>query len=95
MALNPDPYIRKIAAEDVSSNEPVEFSRSEYIRPLATETAQDLEKQYQRRFAALDSYRDSVWQVLVRDFFQQYVDPTAAVIDLGSGWGGVHSTYPC
>jgi SAM-dependent methyltransferase len=87
VALNPDPYIKKIALEDVSSDEPVEFSRPEYIRQLATETAQDLEKQYQRRFAALDSYRDSVWQVLVRDFFQQYVDPGATVLDLGSGWG--------
>jgi SAM-dependent methyltransferase len=87
VALNPDPYIKKIALEDVSSDEPVEFSRPEYIRQLATETTQDLEKQYQRRFAALDSYRDSVWQVLVRDFFQQYVDPGATVLDLGSGWG--------
>ena len=51
------------------------------------ETLQDLGKEYQQRFAALAPYRDSVWQVLVRDFFQHYVDPSATVLDLGSGWG--------
>ena len=87
MALNPDEYRERTTLEDLSLAEPVEFSRSEYIRPLAKEISQDLEKQYQRRFAALDSYRDSVWKVLVRDFFQRYVNPGAAVLDLGSGWG--------
>jgi SAM-dependent methyltransferase len=51
------------------------------------ETLQDLRKEYQQRFASLAPYRDSVWRVLVRDFFQRYVDPTATVLDLGSGWG--------
>jgi SAM-dependent methyltransferase len=87
VALNPDEYGKKSTLEDRSPDEPVEFSRPDYIRPRASETSQDLEKQYQRRFAALDSYRDSVWQVLVRDFFQSYVDPSAAILDLGSGWG--------
>ena len=87
MALKPDEYRKRIALEDLSPGEPVEFSRPGHVRPVATETSQDLERQYQRRFAALDSYRDSVWQVLVRDFFQHYVDPSAAVLDLGSGWG--------
>jgi len=87
MALDPDKHRKRIGVEDFSPDEPVEFSRLGHVRPLATETYQDLEMQYQRRFAALDSYRDSVWQVLVRDFFQRYVDPSAAVLDLGSGWG--------
>jgi SAM-dependent methyltransferase len=59
-------------------------------RKLRTEKdrrAQDLGKEYQQRFAALAPYRDSVWQVLVRDFLQHYVDPSATVLDLGSGWG--------
>jgi SAM-dependent methyltransferase len=51
------------------------------------ETLQDLGKEYQQRFAALAPYRDSVWQVLTREFFQKYVDPKATVLDLGAGWG--------
>lgn len=51
------------------------------------ETLQDLGKEYQQRFAAQASYRDSVWRILVREVFQRYVDPAAAVLDLGSGWG--------
>lgn len=51
------------------------------------ETLQDLGKEYQRRFAALAGYRDSVWQVLVRQCFQSYVAPGSSVLDLGSGWG--------
>jgi SAM-dependent methyltransferase len=54
---------------------------------MAMETLKDLGKEYQQRFAALASYRDSVWRVLTREFFQRYVDPGAAVLDLGSGWG--------
>ena len=56
-------------------------------RPISMETLQDLGREYQLRFAALTSYRDLVWKVLVRDCFQRYVDPGATVLDLGSGWG--------
>jgi SAM-dependent methyltransferase len=51
------------------------------------ETLQDLGKEYQQRFAALAPYRDAVWRILARDFFQRYVAPDATVLDLGSGWG--------
>jgi SAM-dependent methyltransferase len=51
------------------------------------ETLLDIGKEYQQRFANLAAYRDSVWQVLVRNFFQTYVNPDATVLDLGSGWG--------
>jgi SAM-dependent methyltransferase len=51
------------------------------------ETLQDLGIEYQQRFASLAPYRDSVWRVLVRDFFQHFVEPRATVLDLGSGWG--------
>ena len=70
MALNPDEHRKTIAFEDVSLGEPFEFSRTGPVRPLATETLQDLGKEYQQRFAARALYRDSVWQILVRDFFQ-------------------------
>jgi len=87
MALNPDEYPKTIAIEDLSLGEPLEFSRPGPVRPLATETLQDLAREYEQRFAALAPYRDSVWRILVRDFFQHYVDPSATVLDLGSGWG--------
>ena len=87
MAVNPDEYRTKTTFEDISLSEPLEFTRCGQVKPRATGTSQDLDKQYERRFAALDSYRDRVWHVLVRGFFQRYVDPSAAVLDLGSGWG--------
>lgn len=48
----------------------------------------DLEAEYHLRFAANAEYRDQVWKVLTRSFFQAYV-PTkdAAVLDIGCGWG--------
>ena len=87
MALNPDEHRKTIPFEDLSLGEPFEFSRPGPARPLAPETLQDLGKEYQQRFAARALYRDSVWQILTRDFFQHYVDPSATVLDLGSGWG--------
>ena len=87
MALNPDEPRKMNTFEDLSLGEAVEFPRHRHVRPQATEKLQDLGKEYQQRFAALAPYRDSVWQVLVRDFFQHYVDPSATVLDLGSGWG--------
>jgi SAM-dependent methyltransferase len=56
-------------------------------RRLAPDTAPDVGKMYRQRFSPVASYRDSVWQVLVREFFQRYVPANATVLDLGSGWG--------
>jgi SAM-dependent methyltransferase len=47
----------------------------------------DLQKEYQRRFLPLQQYRQKVWSVLTREFFQRYVARDAAVLDLGCGWG--------
>ena len=47
----------------------------------------DLAKEYDVRFAPLAEYRDAVWKVLVRRFFQPYVPESATVLDLGCGWG--------
>ena len=58
MALNPDEYRKTIAVEDVSLGEPFEVSRTGPVRPLATETLQDLGKEYEQRFATLAPYRD-------------------------------------
>lgn len=51
------------------------------------ETLQDLGLQYHLRFDSLASYRNRVWEVLTRNFFQHYVRDEAVVLDLGAGWG--------
>ena len=51
------------------------------------ETLHDLRLEYRLRFESLAPYRNRVWQVLTRDFFQRYVPYEAAVLDLGTGWG--------
>lgn len=48
---------------------------------------QDLEEEYRLRFAQMAGYRDKVWKVLTRQFFQAYVPRDGAVLDLGCGWG--------
>jgi ubiquinone/menaquinone biosynthesis C-methylase UbiE len=44
----------------------------------------DLEEMYRRRFNESDG-RESVWRVLVQDFFQQYVRPDDVVLDMACG----------
>jgi SAM-dependent methyltransferase len=50
--------------------------------------AQDeLELTYDRRFAKTRDYRQRVWSILTRDFFQRFIPARGAVLDLGCGWG--------
>jgi len=44
----------------------------------------DLDAMYRRRFNESDG-RESVWRVLVHDFFQQYVRPDDVVLDMPCG----------
>jgi len=46
-----------------------------------------VQQQYRQRFSAATDYRDALWRVLCSDFFQSYIDPQAALLDLGCGWG--------
>lgn len=48
---------------------------------------QDLRQEYLLRFGELAPYRERVWQVLTREYFQRSIPEGAAVLDLGSGWG--------
>lgn len=50
-------------------------------------TQQELSKIYHRRFVRTAAYRNKVWQVLTREFFNQWVRPDATVLDLGCGYG--------
>lgn len=49
--------------------------------------SQELGRVYRRRFEVLAPYRDRIWKVLTRDFFQSYVAQDSTVLDLGAGWG--------
>lgn len=46
-----------------------------------------LQEEYQKRFELNAQYRDSVWQVLCRNFFSNYINSDATILDLGAGWG--------
>lgn len=51
------------------------------------ETLQDLVKEYRSRFAGVAEYRDRVWGVLTKRFFQSFISESASVLDLGAGHG--------
>lgn len=48
--------------------------------------AADLESVYANRFSALEKQRQLVWQVLTREFFQQWIKPDDKVLDVGAGY---------
>lgn len=47
----------------------------------------ELQSIYQQRFDRKTAYRNRLWQILVRDYFQKLIPPDAAVLDLGAGYG--------
>lgn len=57
--------------------------------------ADELQSIYQHRFGGRTEYRDKVWRVLIRDFFQKYVRPTDVVLDLGAGYGEFINNIRC
>ena len=57
-------------------------------------TQQELSKIYHRRFVRTADYRNKVWQVLTREFFNQWVAPDATVLDLGCGYGEFINNIP-
>jgi SAM-dependent methyltransferase len=57
--------------------------------------AEDLQQIYQRRFEATRAYRNEVWKVLIARFFQRQVDGSAAVLDLGCGYGEFINNIAC
>jgi SAM-dependent methyltransferase len=57
-------------------------------------TQQELSKIYHRRFIRTAAYRNRVWQILTREFFNQWVKPDATVLDLGCGYGEFINNIP-
>jgi SAM-dependent methyltransferase len=54
---------------------------------MSTHTPEDLQRIYGARFTANLAYREEVWRVLVSEFFQQFIEPSDRVLDLGCGYG--------
>jgi len=47
----------------------------------------DLQRIYEARFSTTAAYRKRVWEVLIPEFFQQFIGASDAVLDLGCGYG--------
>ena len=45
----------------------------------------ELQSMYQKRFAGKHEYRNSIWRVLVDNYFSQWIPDGAVVLDLGCG----------
>ena len=54
-------------------------------RPAHSPT--ELERYYDARFAGHHSYRQSVWRVLIDDYFSRWTANAESVLDLGCGFG--------
>jgi SAM-dependent methyltransferase len=55
----------------------------------------DLERIYRLRFGKNQVYRQRVWAILTERFFQKYVRPDDAVLDLGCGYGEFINQIRC
>lgn len=62
---------------------------------MSANAPDDLQRIYEARFRANLEYRRAVWRVLIDDFFQQFVRPTDAVLDLGCGYGEFINQVRC
>jgi SAM-dependent methyltransferase len=54
--------------------------------PASSEAGLELRRTYDRRFKGLEARRKRVWDVLNRHFFQRWVRPGDAVLDVGAGY---------
>jgi len=62
---------------------------------MSANTPEDLQRIYGARFSDNLEYRSQVWSVLVGDWFSKFVEPDAAVLDLGCGYGEFINTVIC
>jgi SAM-dependent methyltransferase len=60
-----------------------------------TPDPKELESFYRQRYAGSQEYRKRVWQVLIRDFFGEFVQPEDTVLDLGCGYGEFINQVGC
>jgi SAM-dependent methyltransferase len=62
---------------------------------MSAHVPDDLQRIYAQRFAGAAAYRLAVWRVLLADFFQPFIRPDAAVLDLGCGYGEFINQVRC
>ena len=62
---------------------------------MSAHTSGDLQRIYRARFSETAAYRKKVWQILLPQFFQRFVEPTDAVLDLGCGYGEFINEVRC
>jgi|SRR5215831_14209611 len=55
----------------------------------------ELEVIYKNRFGSAEIYRNKVWKILIRHYFQKYISPDACVLDLGCGFGQFINNIEC
>jgi SAM-dependent methyltransferase len=55
----------------------------------------ELQSIYQRRFERQVAYRDRLWAVLTRYYFQRHISEEATVLDLGCGYGEFINHIKC
>jgi len=60
-----------------------------YIKPKHQRLCmkENLKKQYELRFSKIQQYRNKVWKILTKSFFQQYIPADSDILDIGCGWG--------
>jgi ubiquinone/menaquinone biosynthesis C-methylase UbiE len=46
-----------------------------------------LQKEYHLRFKKRAEYRNSVWQILCKDYFSKFIPQNSRLLDIGAGWG--------
>ena len=60
-----------------------------------TLSGEELQRIYKARFEGRLKYRNDVWRVLIRDYFQTCIDVEDTVLDLGAGYGEFINNVQC
>jgi SAM-dependent methyltransferase len=60
-----------------------------------TLSGEELQRVYEARFEGRHDYRNKVWTVLIRDYFQTYIRQEDSVLDLGAGYGEFINYIAC
>ena len=54
-----------------------------------------LQNIYNIRFSNLEHYRNEIWKILVNEYFNQYINSTDCILDLGCGYGEFINNVSC
>jgi len=60
-----------------------------------TLSGEELQRMYETRFEGRFKYRNEVWRILIRDYFQKFIRSGDAVLDLGAGYGEFINHITC